>query len=587
MKRIFVSLILGGLLSLCLAASVQARCPNASQTNSDSIIVIGGDYNYPPFEYLNAKGEPDGFNVDVVRAVAKEMGLHIKIELGPWSEVRKLLEDGKIDALMGMYYSSERDKKVDFSIPHFISSYSLFVRDSSNIKEFKDIRNRKVIAQLDDLGYDYIKENHITSHIISKGDWKETLKSLSRGEGDCAIVSRVQGVMLIHNLNLKNIHAVGQPILQQKYCMAVAEGNSGLLATFNEGLSTLKATGQYEVIYEKWFGLYEEKVVSKDKLIRFILWLLIPLVGAMLLVGAWVTMLRRQVLRKTKELELELKEHKITEQKLVENEQRLTVQNEEYAVVYEELKWRNSMIESINEQLTIAKEKAEDSNRLKSAFLANMSHEIRTPLNGIVGFSALLARKELSETKRNQYSEIVNNNAQRLLALLSDILDFSKIETGQIVITLRPVVLNEVFAELFAIYQPQVESKQLKLILNTSVEGEVLVNTDKQRLFQVLINLLSNALKFTSAGEIVFGYEVQGHQVCCYVRDSGIGIEPAYLVTIFERFSQGNPEHSRQGTGLGLAIAKSLVALLGGEIWVNSKVGEGSTFYFTIPYEPK
>ncbi len=553
------------------------------QANKQQVVVFGGDYNYPPFEYLNAQGEPDGFNVDLVRALAREMGLQIKIELRSWPEVRNRLETGKIDAIIGMFNTPERDKKVDFTIPHLISSYSLFVRDGSDIKDFEDIRNRKVIVQQDDLGHDYVKEEGLTDQIITKANWAEILKSLARGEGDCAIVSRIQGVLFINDLNLTNIHAVGQPILQQKYCAAVREGNASLLAILNEGLSTLKATGEYNAIYEKWFGVYEEKLVSRANLVRYTVWAIIILGSIILFVGVWIKMLRRQVRKKTLELQLELKERMVTEQRLLENEQQLVAQNEEYETLNEELNERNEIIKKINEQLILAREKAEESNRLKSAFLANMSHEIRTPMNGIVGFSALLARKELSEDKRSQYFSLVNNNAQRLLTLLNDILDISKIETGQIVITPKPVQLHDIFAELKTIFHPQAESKQLELILKTPKFEQIEVITDKQRLFQVLANLVGNALKFTHSGNVTFGFELQNNFVLCFVKDTGRGIESEHLEPIFDRFNQGNSNGSNDGTGLGLAIAKSLVEMLGGAIWAKSEMGVGSEFYFTIP----
>jgi len=570
-------LLMFGLVSLVQADQTPIHA------NKQQVVVFGGDYNYPPFEYLNAQGEPEGFNVDLVRALAREMGLQIKIELRSWPEVRNRLETGKIDAIIGMFNTPERDKKVDFTIPHFISSYSLFVRDGSDIKEFDDIRNRKVILQLDDLGYDYVKEEGLTDQIITKANWAEILKSLARGEGDCAIVSRIQGVLFINDLKLENIHAVGQPILQQKYCAAVREGNSSLLAVLNEGLSTLKATGEYNVIYEKWFGVYEEKLVSREKLIRYAVLTTTFLVCVLLLVGVWIKMLRRQVRKKTLELQLELKERLITEQRLLENEQQLIAQNEEYETLNEELNERNELIQNINEQLIVAREKAEESNRLKSAFLANMSHEIRTPMNGIIGFSALLARKELSEEKRHQYFTLVNNNAQRLLTLLNDILDISKIETGQIVISKRPVLLHDIFAELKTIFHPQAKDKQIELIFSAPVGEKMELNTDKQRLFQVVANLIGNSLKFTQSGSIIFGFERERNSVLFFVKDTGRGIESEHLVTIFDRFNQGNSSNSNDGTGLGLAIAKSLVEMLGGTIWAKSEMGVGSEFFFTIP----
>ncbi|SDC54667.1 transporter substrate-binding domain-containing protein [Williamwhitmania taraxaci] len=578
------------LLLFILALPIQARPQPVSPANqSDSIIMFGGDFEYPPFEYLNAEGKPEGFNIDIARAVAKEMGLNINITLGPWSEVRKNIEAGKTDALMGMFYSSERDKKVDFSIPHFIASYSLFVRDGSEIKGLSDLKSSTAIAQLGDLGHDYLVETQVAKNIITKSNWVETLKSLSNGEGDCAIVSRIQGVILIKQLNLKNIHSVGPPFLQRKYCMAVKEGNSNLLAKFNEGLSILKTTGEFDEIYENWFGLYERKTMSTWEALSFLAWFLLPLVGVALLGVAWLWMLRKQVRRKTLELQLEVKERQLNEQKLVESKHQLKLQNEEYETLYQSVKKQNAIIETINSQLVQAKEKAEENDQLKSAFLANMSHEIRTPLNGIVGFSALLSNGNLSQIKRDQYVAVVTNCSDRLLTLLTDILDISKIETGQITLTFSPVMLDEVFSEVFTLFYPQTELKKIELTYTgMDDQSSIMVYTDRQRLFQILINLLSNAMKFTYSGEISFGYKVDGSQVCCFVKDMGVGIEPEYLDKIFGRFSQGNPTHPNQGgTGLGLAIVKSLVTLLGGKIWVESEVGRGSTFFFTLPLQPK
>lgn len=186
------------------------------------------------------------------------MNLDISIQLGPWDKARRELEKGEIDALAGMYKTKERDKIVDFSIPHLVVSYAIFVRKNSDIKSLNDVRDRLIIVQKDDLGNDYVRQKQLTHKIIEKGDWEDTLKSLSEGEGDCAIVSRLQGLRLINKLGIKNLKSVGPPIIQRKYCIAVKEGDYKLLAKINEGLSLIKTTGKYEKIYEKWFGIYEK-----------------------------------------------------------------------------------------------------------------------------------------------------------------------------------------------------------------------------------------------------------------------------------------------------------------------------------------
>jgi len=255
---------------------------------------IRGDRNYPPFEFIDELGIPDGYNMDIMTAVARVMNLDISISLGPWDDVRRELEEGKIDALMGMYKTAERDRLVDFSVPHLVVSYSIFVRDDSpDIHSIDDLKGKTIIVQKDDLGHDFLTEQNITERIILERDWANTLQSLSRGKGDCAIVSRLQGMRLITNLSLKNIHAVGPPLLQRSYCIAVHEGRRDLLAQINEGLSILKTTGEYDRIYEKWFGIYEERPLRQY--MKYIFWVLIPLVIVAFMGYLWSWTLRKQV----------------------------------------------------------------------------------------------------------------------------------------------------------------------------------------------------------------------------------------------------------------------------------------------------
>ncbi|MGB3224563.1 MAG: transporter substrate-binding domain-containing protein [Desulforhopalus sp.] len=280
------------------------------------IVHVRGDLNYPPYEYINNQGQADGFNVDIIRAVAKAMGFNIKLDLGPWDEVISQLEEKKIDALIGMFRTTERNKKFDFSIPHFIGSYAIFVRDDSPIQSINDVKDKKILVQSSDLGHDYIKENNLTQHILEKENWSEVLRSLARGEGDCAIVLRLQGTRLIENLSITNVKAVGPPIIQSKYCLAVTKGNSMLLAKLNEGLSIIKDTGEYDEIYTKWFGVYEEKSVSLAGVIKHFLWIILPLLTLAIIGFLWLWMLKRQVHLRTITLNNELFERKRAEDAL-------------------------------------------------------------------------------------------------------------------------------------------------------------------------------------------------------------------------------------------------------------------------------
>ncbi len=243
----------------------------------------------------------------------------------------------------------------------------------------------------------------------------------------------------------------------------------------------------------------------------------------------------------------------------------------------------------VEKELIIAKEKAEESDRLKSAFLANMSHEIRTPMNGIIGFSEMFMDDNISPEKRNYYAKIVIDSSQQLLTIVNDILDISRIDTGKVSLDITRVNLNDLLKDLFIFFNPQTQNKNIRLYLHTPLtDKQARIETDKTRLRQIFTNLLNNACKFTQQGHIKFGYETEGDFLKFFVEDTGIGISPDLHEKIFERFRQAELEISKQtgGTGLGLSISQKLTELLGGKMKLESTPGEGSTFYFYLPYQP-
>ncbi len=234
-------------------------------------------------------------------------------------------------------------------------------------------------------------------------------------------------------------------------------------------------------------------------------------------------------------------------------------------------------------ELEAAKEKAEESDRLKSAFLANMSHEIRSPLNGIIGFSELLKERQ-SDEKVHRYASYISGRSQDLLRIINDILDFSRIEAQQMEIQYTTIKIYPFFNELEATYSLNNENSEIKTKVIFRRGENISVNVDEFRLKQIFINLIDNALKFTENGTVEVGYQVAGSNIEFYVKDSGIGIPEDKLKIIFDRFRQINISASRQGgNGLGLAICKGIIDLMDGKIWVTSKENQGSTFYFSIP----
>ncbi len=243
----------------------------------------------------------------------------------------------------------------------------------------------------------------------------------------------------------------------------------------------------------------------------------------------------------------------------------------------------------LHDELVKAKEKAEESDRLKSAFLANISHEIRTPMNGILGFMNLLSEPDLEENTKNRYISIINKSGERLMTTINDIIEISKLEAGQLQVQISEVDISAVMDYLFGFFRHQATAKGILLKVNSQLSGsDAVIKTDRQKLEGLLINLIRNAIKFTRKGFIEFGNCLEAGQLQFYVRDTGIGIPPDRLEAIFDRFVQADLKLTRpyEGSGLGLSIAKGYTELLGGKIEVESEEGKGSVFYFTIPFQP-
>jgi signal transduction histidine kinase len=248
-------------------------------------------------------------------------------------------------------------------------------------------------------------------------------------------------------------------------------------------------------------------------------------------------------------------------------------------------------VEERTNELQIAKERAEESDRLKSAFLANMSHEIRTPMNGILGFSELLKNPELTGDEQQEYLGIIEKSGERMLNIINDIVDISKIEAGLMKLDIEESNINKQIEYIYTFFKPEVEAKGITFSLRNSLSKEQsIIYTDREKTYAILTNLVKNAIKYTEEGSIEFGCKVletlHAMSLQFYVRDTGIGIPKHRQEAIFERFIQADiaDKMARQGAGLGLSISKAYIEMLGGKIWVESEVGIGSTFYFTLPY---
>jgi len=256
---------------------------------------------------------------------------------------------------------------------------------------------------------------------------------------------------------------------------------------------------------------------------------------------------------------------------------------------------QNTMVSTVSDitdlhksqnDLVAAKEKAEESDRLKSAFLANMSHEIRTPLNSIIGFAELMTDPDFDNDQQFEFARMIHASGVNLLSIISDIMDLSKIEAGQVHVNRNRFSVNQLISKIQKEYSFEAAAKNIELHVAQGMWNEILLESDEPKLRQVLVNFIGNALKFTKNGYIEIGAEEVNEMVRFHVKDTGIGIPAKYHEQIFERFRQVEAADTRKygGNGLGLAISKSLIDLLGGKIWMESEEGKGSIFYFAIPH---
>ncbi|MGM0509135.1 MAG: transporter substrate-binding domain-containing protein, partial [Fusobacteriota bacterium] len=650
---------------------------------------------YPPFSFVDKNNKITGFSIELLEAVANEMGMDITFKKGYWKDIKAELRQEELDILPLVSYSEKRDEYFDFTTPYIVLHGTIFVRaDNDNIKTIDDLKGKKVMVMEGDSAHEYAVKNNVTEKLISFPTYQEVFRKLASGENDAILIQEFVGLKIIEQLGLDNIknlrvsenrgigelkHKLGK--FEQKFSFAVKDGDKELLATLNEGLLLVREHGTYRELYEKWFSFATDSGMNKQEFLIYTGKVIFIISVILITMGFFI--MRREVKNKTSKLSQEIQKKEKVMKDLERSEKvfRNTVKNAPYPIMihtedgkvieisqgwtdfsgYKKedipttLSWikkaytnsqRKKMIETIDElynletpknvgqfeiitksgdkriwdfrttalgpaingkkalismakditeekeiqeNLREAKIGAERANEAKSAFLANMSHELRTPLNGVLGFAGILEETETDEEKLEMLN-LIEESGEHLLEIVNDILNLSKIESGIIEVNNENFRLDKLLDSLEKTMIKLMKRNEKDITFEVILENKVptYIKADKLKIKQILINLLSNAGKFTEKGKIELKVKyLKGNRIKFEIDDTGIGISKADQKRIFDKFIQGEHYLTKkyEGTGLGLSISLQLVDLLGGRLDLKSKKGKGSRFIVVLPLE--
>ena len=298
---------------ICLVGVVAfALLCQVSQLSANTKITVGYDNNYPPYEFVNDKGEPDGYNIELIKAIAKELNIELEFRPGVWAELRTAFDNHQVDLLSGMFYTQERNKYYDFSVPHSMISYVVFTRKGEEkFETVESLSGKKVLTQKNDYAYEWLSKKD--NYVIGVDSPKEAIISLSAGNYDCALLSKTVGLYYAKTQNITNLEISEHIFLTQRYCFAVQKNNYDLISQMNEGLIYLKNEGTLLKIQEKWFGEFDKESLSVTGIIRTSLYVLIPVAGIIIFLLIWTWQLRKQVRKSVVKFEIELQEKRKAE----------------------------------------------------------------------------------------------------------------------------------------------------------------------------------------------------------------------------------------------------------------------------------
>ncbi len=536
-------------------------------------IIVGGDRDYPPYEFIDRDGKPAGYNVELTRAIAAVMGMNVEIRLGKWGDMRRALANGEVDILQGMAFSEERTREVDFSPPHAVVYQSIWTRGDVKIRSAKDLKGKEVIVMRQSVMHDYLLRNDFDAAYVLTDSLADSLRLLASGHHDAALVAKLPGQYLVKELGLKNVTPVASPLVAQKYGYAVRKGNSELLGRFSEGLALLKRSGQFQAIHSKWLGVLEPQPVQWGRVARYVAMVAIPL---LLLLGGtflWSRTLQKRVAQRTAELDREIAE-------------------------------KNRALE----ELRLHQEKLVQADKMASLgiLVSGVAHEINNP-NGLImlniprfveAFAAAgpildshyaehgdfrlgsLRYSRLRDELPHLFDETLDA-ARRIQRIVDDLKDYSRRdEQGSAVL----FDLNDVVQAALRLVGTTLRRSTENLSVRCAERLPRVVGSP-HRIEQVVVNLLLNAcqaLEDSRHGIGVFtSCDPLDREVVLTVEDEGRGIDPSHLPHLTDPFF--TTKRGEGGTGLGLWISFGIVKDHGGRLEFSPIQGRGTRVTLTLP----
>ncbi len=552
----------------CISNLVLAK-ENGTKKNSNhpDLIIVGGDHNYPPYEFLDEVGLPTGYNTELTFAIAKVMGLNVEIKLAPWSEIRNKLDNEEIDIVQGMSYSKKRDENYDFVPHHATVNQSIFTRKGNLIPaDVKALKDKEVIVQRNGFTQDEIINRNIGAKLIQVSTHVDALRLLSSGKHDFAIVANLPGLYVGKELELTNIKPNGKPFASMSYGYSVKQDNDRVYALFSEGLAILKRTGKHQEIYDKWLGSLEEESGFNWRLLSFVS---AALLATALLISSIILFWNRQL---TKTVNRRTEKLKSQQQQLLQADKMASLGELVSGVAHE-----------INNPTSLL---LLNSPVIKESF-SDIESILETHYQKQGDFNMGGLKYSRMRTEIPKMLDDMQDRANRIRRIVRDLRDYSQNNTADLNESLNLNTLTDTAVRIL--------SKTIQGVTNnfscSYSQNLPQFKGNSQRIEQVLINLISNACHALTdkkqAISIRTFHDKENKSVCIEIKDEGCGIETDKLNRITEPFY--TTKRTSGGTGLGLSISEGIVKEHKAVLEFKSTVQKGTcvSICFPIPNNKK